>query len=401
MQRATWLPFVEQGPEAPHFDFAPLVAEYGTLQPFARRASSGALSLDLSTQAAKLALTRAILFHHFDIRLILPPGQLIPTIPNRVQYLSWASSLLGSSAVDLPCTVLDIGTGPSCIYPLLGARLFPNWRFTATDIDKNAVQLAKRNIAVNSISVVTVHQTTVAGRMLSEEVMASKPDLTVCNPPFHTQLPSTKTLSGTESQLVTQGGELEFIRRLADESTQSHGVAWFTSLVGRKADLPAIVRHLRSDDVSALHIKTVELSQGGRMTRWAVAWSFGEETSMVKLIRGQGSKWRQIYSVRPGRAFANQLRSEDLAACFSTVLQRKGWVASEESHRLEHPGELFHGGLRTIFERTKLEVNVINGPLAGEYHTHVKVADRGEMKSTDFDELGEAVIEDVSNLLKP
>lgn len=390
---------IEQGPEAPRYDFTPLVAEDKDLQQYARQTKTGAVKLDLSTYGAKHALTSAILRHYFNIRIILPCGQLIPTIPNRVQYLTWASSLLGSSALYLPHTVLDIGTGPACIYPLLGSRLFPKWSFVATDTDENAVHFAKQNIVANGIVSVSVHQTGERGRMLSEKVMAAKPNLTVCNPPFHAELPTSKTTPGTVSQLVTQGGELGFLQRLANESTQSFGVAWFTSLVGRKVDLPAIVRYLRSAHVSALHVKTVELSQGGRTTRWAVAWSFGQEKSEVELLRDHGSKWRLVFAVRPGRSFANQLSSDDIAACFSSMLQNMDWVASDEAHGMARYGNLFHGSLQTRLEQTKLEVNVMNGLVAGEFHVHVKVAECGLLTADELGNLGDSLADGVANLL--
>jgi len=43
------------------------------------------------------------------------------------------------------------GTGASCVYPLLGAKL-NDWRFTATDADATNVDYALANVAQNNLS---------------------------------------------------------------------------------------------------------------------------------------------------------------------------------------------------------------------------------------------------------
>ena len=43
------------------------------------------------------------------------------------------------------------GTGASCVYPLLGAKL-NGWRFLATEIDEEAVRFASENVSRNGLS---------------------------------------------------------------------------------------------------------------------------------------------------------------------------------------------------------------------------------------------------------
>ena len=43
-----------------------------------------------------------------------------------------------------------LGTGTSCIYPLLGCRL-NDWHFKATDVSKVAVKCAEKNVEVNDL----------------------------------------------------------------------------------------------------------------------------------------------------------------------------------------------------------------------------------------------------------
>jgi ribosomal protein L11 methylase PrmA len=47
--------------------------------------------------------------------------------------------------------VLDIGTGASCIYPLLGAKHF-GWSFIASDIDSTAIASASCNVGLNDLA---------------------------------------------------------------------------------------------------------------------------------------------------------------------------------------------------------------------------------------------------------
>ncbi len=47
-------------------------------------------------------------------------------------------------------TIVSLGTGASCIYPLLGTRL-NRWSFLATDIDKDSLAVAKENVARNGL----------------------------------------------------------------------------------------------------------------------------------------------------------------------------------------------------------------------------------------------------------
>jgi len=80
-------------------------------------------------------------------------------VPNRLNYLLWIQSLLDATSesysdiFDAKRQVLglDIGTGASCIYPLLGCTQRPEWRFAGTDIDEKSLQYAERNVEINNL----------------------------------------------------------------------------------------------------------------------------------------------------------------------------------------------------------------------------------------------------------
>ena len=82
----------------------------------------------------------------FHIDWDMPASHLCPGIPGRINYLSWLHDVLHllpkyAQAKD-PLLGIDVGTGASCIYPLLGNALY-HWEFIATDIDPESIASAE------------------------------------------------------------------------------------------------------------------------------------------------------------------------------------------------------------------------------------------------------------------
>lgn len=387
-------------PEAPRFDFIPLIENDPELKKYASKNANGKWRIDFSRRNATLALSSAILRHHYDISLTLPSGQLVPTIPNRVQYLKWAANLLPPSSVSSDITVLDIGTGPSCIYPMLGARLFPKWTYVAIDSDISAVKFARMNCRNNNLTTVTVFDTSESNDILSLEVLEQSPDLTVCNPPFHDQLPLSEDRAGTKAQLVTEGGEFTFLKTLALESKNAASVSWFTSFIGRKSDVSKITSFLNSSEVRAVAVRTAELSPGGRTTRWAVAWSFGSSTTTATIVPEKSTTWRQVVAVHPSRKYANQMVPADIASVFQIVLGHMDW---ETEARLE---ETAHGYIICSKRSAVVEIEdcclrlyTAAGKDEGRFEVHLKVENKGDLSSSEFHQLTEAIAKNVSYFL--
>lgn len=84
--------------------------------------------------------------------------------PGRLNYLHWIEDLVALSPDTGAIHGIDIGypvsahaqltatgVGASCIYPLLGARLQPRWTWTGTEVDKDAFEVAKANVALNNL----------------------------------------------------------------------------------------------------------------------------------------------------------------------------------------------------------------------------------------------------------
>jgi 23S rRNA (adenine1618-N6)-methyltransferase len=96
-------------------------------------------------------LTAALLKEDFGLTWWLPEGHLCPTLTSRCNYLLWVEDLIalmpphdGGTAI----RGVDIGTGASAIYALLGAAAH-GWSFVATDVTDEALYWARRNVDAN------------------------------------------------------------------------------------------------------------------------------------------------------------------------------------------------------------------------------------------------------------
>lgn len=300
-------------------DFQALVAEYpDELGPFYNSNTerfefrSGDQTVGKTTPDC--ALTTVLLRKHLQINVDLDPAYLCPRVGNRLAYVTWINRLI--DAGDKEVLGLDIGTGASCIYPLLGCALYPNWRFLASDIDQRSIELCKKQIELNQqwlndeasnprITVLLKPPDNSFFGKPSSENDSRELDFTMCNPPFYTCVEeleasrkSKQTLPGSElkaqdHELVTQGGELQFVRCMIYESQEHHlrrdsnvsrVQTWYTSMVGKKASLIGVVETLKKLGITnyALHeISTITTGSHansadvGGTRRWLVGWTFG------------------------------------------------------------------------------------------------------------------------------
>jgi len=259
-------------------------------------------TIDFSDANAVKALNFSLLKQHYKIEYWdFPQGYLCPPIPGRVDYIHYLADLLKQSSIKTTDTikVLDIGTGATCIYPILGAREY-NWNFIASDIDPVSIKAANNNVNANQIISQNINcrlQTT--SKSIFDGII--KPNeyfhLTLCNPPFHKSLADANTGSnrkwknlnkgktadkkdtlnfgGQKAELWCNGGELAFIRQMIKESKNyQNQVLWFTCLVSNKDHLSKIKLSLKKAHAS--QIKVVNMAQGQKISRF-IAWQFDKE----------------------------------------------------------------------------------------------------------------------------
>ncbi len=111
-------------------------------------------SIDFSREESVEALTECILWQDFGVRWQRPPKSLIPPVPNRFTYILWIKDLLATSLgpgrgnAGEEVRGVDIGTGGTLIYALLGAAAF-GWSFLATENCHYSLRWAERNLRSN------------------------------------------------------------------------------------------------------------------------------------------------------------------------------------------------------------------------------------------------------------
>ncbi|KAL7944285.1 hypothetical protein V8C42DRAFT_326370 [Trichoderma barbatum] len=257
--------------------------------------------LNFNDPIAVMQLTKTLLKVDFDLRVELPDDRLCPPVANRHNYILWLKDLLDTTSYDDPgrkVVGLDIGTGASCIYPLLGCAQRA-WSFIATDIDEKSLEWAKRNVKLNDFD----SRIQVIGRRPDDALIPldhlkiDSIDFTMTNPPFYESeeamvksaqeksRPPFAACTGAKVEMVTQGGEVGFISRIFEESLVLRGrVQWYTAMVGFLSSLRRIVDTLREHKIDNYAI--TEFYQGNKTRRWAIAWSFRPLRPAQSVARG-------------------------------------------------------------------------------------------------------------------
>lgn len=262
-----------------------------------------------------MMLNKALLKHHYNINYWqIPPGYLCPPIPGRADYIHYIADLLAESdnqriPIGNHVKCLDIGVGANCIYPIIGHTTY-GWSFTGSDVEPAAIKSATVIVEKNSVLKSTIalrlqsHQSHIfKGIILADERF----DMTICNPPFHASLEeaqagtlrklsnlnhkkitkATLNFGGKNKELWCEGGEAQFIRNMIKESKSfATSCFWFTTLVAKSDHLKSIYAAL--EKVQALEVKTVNMSQGNKISRF-IAWTFLNKEQQQKWIE---SRWK-------------------------------------------------------------------------------------------------------------
>ncbi len=249
--------------------------------------------MDFANPKAVKALNTALLKYHYNIDFWeFSDDHLCPPIPGRVDYIHHISDLLNASEIKENITILDIGTGASCIYPLLGNAEY-NWLFVGTDIDEKSLKQAQRIIDENDLNHVISLRHQKESSKIFKGILTKKDKFSasICNPPFYKSeqeaLEATtnklkglnrvedevvRNFSGTHNELWYKGGEKAFIHNYLHESAlcknQCH---WFTTLVSKKELIRGIKVSLKKLGVT--EIKVLSMEKGNKQSR-IIAWTF-------------------------------------------------------------------------------------------------------------------------------
>jgi 23S rRNA (adenine1618-N6)-methyltransferase len=122
----------------------------------------------------------------------------------------------------------------------------------------------------------------------------------MCNPPFYEskvdmltsaaskQRPPFTACTGSETEMVTPGGEVAFVSRMIEDSLRLQDrVQWYTSMLGKFSSVSVIVEKLRENGIN--NYAVTQFVQGSKTRRWGIAWSHDDLRPRMDVARGVGS----------------------------------------------------------------------------------------------------------------
>ena len=275
------------------YDFPELIRISPTLENFVRENKFGNDSIDFSNQEAVKALNQALIKSYYQIdSWDIPEEYLIPPIPGRGDYIHHLADLLGEP-MGSETKILDIGTGSSLIYPIIGNRDY-GWSFIASEIDPTSLENAQAIIDDNKklkhieLRFQKNSRDIFLGVLKSHEYV----DACICNPPFHASIEEAQkgtlrkvrnlnrgrkvkkadlNFGGVSNELITNGGEKQFIFNMIKQSVRfAKNIGWFTTLVSKESIVPAILSSLRANGAKT---KIIEMEHGNKKSR-IICWKF-------------------------------------------------------------------------------------------------------------------------------
>ncbi|WP_055443485.1 23S rRNA (adenine(1618)-N(6))-methyltransferase RlmF [Lacinutrix himadriensis] len=275
------------------YDFETLLKEFPKLEPFVFTNTHGTQTIDFANPEGVKILNKALLKSYYNIDYWeFADAHLCPPIPGRVDYIHHLAALLKPYNFKSEIQALDIGTGATCIYPLLGFAEY-NWRFVGTDVENASLKNAQKIIDKNKLSDnITLRFQKDKAQILNGIL---KPEdtfmVSMCNPPFYKDeeeaLEATqrklkglgnegkqvvRNFSGTASELWFTGGEKAFLHTyLYESSLHKSNCFWFTSLVSNKALVKSMQKSLKK--LGATEVKVINMQLGNKISR-VVAWTF-------------------------------------------------------------------------------------------------------------------------------
>lgn len=269
------------------YNFDALIKVNPNLEPFVSKNKFNVVTIDFSDPAAVKELNKALLFL-YDIISVwdFPDENLCPPIPGRLDYIHHLATLLG---VEENRNILDIGTGATCIYPLLGVAEY-DWNFVATDIDLDSLDTAQDIIYDNKLE----HKIQLRQQLNEQQILKGILEendsfsAVICNPPFYKSAEeaqganrrktrnlgnnAVRNFSGNNNELWYVGGEKAFLHNyLYESSLFKTKCNWFTSLVSKKDNIESLEKS--SKKLGVKEFRVIPMSQGNKVSR-IVAWRY-------------------------------------------------------------------------------------------------------------------------------
>lgn len=289
------------------YDFAELTQTTPALSAFLRQGVHGETTIDFACPQSVKTLNQALLASFYRVKTWdIPEGFLCPPVPGRADYIHHLADLLAEdSAGVIPSevSILDIGVGANCIYPLIGQHEY-GWRFTGSETDGEALRNAAYILEANPElqRMIRLRRQKDSQQIFTGIIHKNESfDATLCNPPFHDSEQSARQESerkkrnlgqkaqgslnfgGRQQELWCEGGEVAFVSRMINESRAfGSQVRWFTSLVSKGEHLPALYRVMQ--EAGVVKVVKKEMAQGQKQSRF-IAWSFLNDEQRARWVK--------------------------------------------------------------------------------------------------------------------
>jgi 23S rRNA (adenine1618-N6)-methyltransferase len=283
------------------YNFKELTRAYSALEPFVFVNDYSKETIDFANPEAVKALNVALLKTHYNINFWeFPDAHLCPPIPGRVDYIHHLNQLLKTYQFKETIRVLDVGTGATCIYPLLGNSVY-QWHFVGTDIDPKSIDNARHIIEKNGLTdVIKLRLQTDKSKIFNGIIKPSDNFMiSMCNPPFYRSEQEAleaaqrkmkglgnaapiRNFSGTANELWFEGGEKAFLHSyLYESSLFKTQCFWYTILVSKKDLVKSMQKSL--EKLGATQVKVINMQLGNKISR-VVAWTFLSEEEQNDFI---------------------------------------------------------------------------------------------------------------------
>jgi len=300
-----------------NYDFKKLVEVCPDLKQYIKLNPNGLETIDFSIPNAVKLLNTSLLKSFYGInKWEIPKGYLVPPIPGRADYIHHIADLLAKSYnKTIPkgknIKVLDVGTGASCIYPIIGNHEY-GWTYVATEIDEKAFNSATNILNSNQHlqgNIELRFQKNPKDIFKGVITKGEMYDLSTCNPPFHSSAEEAQkatnrkvknlthkknksavsNFGGQSNELWCEGGERRFIEDIIRQSKNyANSVLWFTTLVSKQSTLKSVSLALKK--ASVYKSLTINMGQGNKSSR-IVAWTFLNPEKQKQFIELKSGKY--------------------------------------------------------------------------------------------------------------
>jgi 23S rRNA (adenine1618-N6)-methyltransferase len=276
------------------YDLATLRGIRPELEQYIEQHEQAGETLQFSEPGAVVALNKALMESYYGIqKWDFAPGYLCPPVPGRADYVHHLADLLADNG-EVPkgdqINCLDVGIGASAVYPLIGNKEY-GWNWVGSDIDQKALNSSSAILEANDLSKKIRLRLQDRKDLIFYGIIRKHDlfDAIVCNPPFHATLKDAlaatkrkvnnlggqefkQNFEGMEHELVTEGGEKQFIHRYMQESRRYfRQVLWFTVLVSKEDHLKYLTAKLKS--MNPTDYRVIEMYQGNKKSR-ILAWTY-------------------------------------------------------------------------------------------------------------------------------